>query len=142
MTSYNWSYDAVKFRYCPIVWLPNGNFRQYPKERSTQCSLTVFASPRHPESGFDGCRHGTHVEIDISKMAAKMAATFINDHISVTMPPRTMVLVARYMFVGSINPIFLTTLSVIHGEIEISRYIRFLYENPLYHLKLLNNWIP
>ena len=40
-------------------------------------------------------------EIDISKMAA----TFINDHISVTMPPRTMILVARHRSVGSMNPI-------------------------------------
>ena len=37
--------------------------------------LTIFASPRHAESGFDGCTRGTLGEIDI----------FINDHISLTM---------------------------------------------------------
>ena len=71
------------------------------KVGSTQCFLIVFASPWHPESGFDGCTRDTRGEIDISKMAV----TFINDHISVTMPPRTMILVARHRFVGPMNPI-------------------------------------
>ena len=84
-----------------IVWLPNGNFRQYPRVGSTQCFLTVFASPRYPESGFDGCTDGTLGEIDISKMPA----TFINDHISVTIPIRKMIMVARHRFVGSMNSI-------------------------------------
>ena len=75
------------------------------KVGSTKCFLMVFASPWNPESGFDGCTRGTLGEIDTSKMAAKMDATFINDHISVTMPPRTMILVARHRFVGSMNPI-------------------------------------
>ena len=55
--------------------------------------VMVFASPWHPESGFDGCTRGTLVEIDISKTAA----TFINNHISVTIPIRKMVLVARHI---------------------------------------------
>ena len=67
--------------------------------------LMVFASPWHPESGFDGCTRGTLGENYISKMAAKIAATFTNNHISITMPPRTMILVARHRFVGSMNPI-------------------------------------
>ena len=72
------------------------------KVGSIQCFfLMVFASPWHPVAGFDGCTRGTLGQIDISMMAA----TFINDHIYVTMPPRTMILVARHRFLGSMNAI-------------------------------------
>ena len=70
--------------------------------------LMVFASPWHPESGFDGCTRGTLGEIDISKMAAKIAATFTNNHISVTIPIRKMIMVARHRLFGSRNPYFIT----------------------------------
>ena len=55
--------------------------------------LTIFASPRHPESGFDRCTRGTLGEIDI----------FINDLCYYA--PRKMILVARHRFVGSMHPI-------------------------------------
>ena len=92
-----------------LVWLLNDNFRQYPKVGSTQCFCIFKASririwwvhTRHPwenwliqDDGQNGRKEGRQDGRHIYKRP------YICCY-----PHRTMILVARHRFVGSMNPI-------------------------------------